>query len=111
MNPDTYESSTQNSLIYQRLQNLQEQHEDELDNIVRVLANITNISPKQVKPYIDNLLRQLVNKQQEPPFYETATAEEWVTAFREWAVSHYHDAPPLSDYAVSRESMYEDERL
>lgn len=111
MNPDTYESNTQNSLIYQHLENLQEQHQAELENIVRVLASITNISPKQVKPYIDTLLLQLVNKQQEPPFHETATTEEWVTAFREWAASHCHDAPPLSEYAVSRESMYEDERL
>ncbi|MBN3899655.1 MAG: hypothetical protein V7L14_20915 [Nostoc sp.] len=110
MNADTDESTTQNPLIYQHLQNLQEQHQDELENIVRVLASITNISPKQVKPYMDSLLWQLVNKQQKPPFHETATAEEWVTAFREWAASHRHDTPPLSDYAVSRESMYEDER-
>ncbi|MDZ8088000.1 MULTISPECIES: hypothetical protein [unclassified Nostoc] len=110
MNPDTDEGDAQKTLIYQHLQNLQEQHQDELENIVRLLASITNISPEQVKPYIDTLLRQLV-KQSERPFHETATASEWVTAFREWAASHRHDAPPLSDYAVSRESMYEDERL
>lgn len=117
MNSDAHEGGTQETLIYQHLQNLQEQHRDELENIVRLLASITNISPEQVKPYpeqvkpyIDNLLRQLVNKQEERHFHETATTEEWVTAFREWAASHRHDAPPLSDYAVSRESMYEDER-
>ncbi|MBE8970079.1 hypothetical protein IQ277_28855 [Nostocales cyanobacterium LEGE 12452] len=89
---------------------MQEQYQDELENIVRLLASITNISPEQVKPHIDTLLRQLV-KQPERPFHETATASEWVTAFREWAASHRHDTPPLSDYGVSRESMYEDERL
>ncbi|BAZ15224.1 hypothetical protein NIES4071_70960 [Calothrix sp. NIES-4071] len=97
--------------LSQHLQSLQEEHRDELENIVRVLASITNISPEQVKPYMNNLLWQLLNKQEERPFYETATALEWVTAFREWAASHHHNAPPLSDYAVSRESIYEDERL
>jgi len=111
MNSDIYEDSTQEALVYQHLQSLREQHRDELENIVRVLASITNISPERVKPHMDTLLHQLVNQPEERPFYETATASEWVTAFREWAASHRHDAPPLSDYAVSRESMYEDERL
>jgi hypothetical protein len=111
MNSDTYEDSTQQTLVYPYLESLQEQHQDELENIIRVLASITNISPEQVKPHMDVLLRQLVNKQQERPFHETATASEWVTAFREWAANHRHKVPPLSDYAVSRESMYEDERL
>jgi CCR4-NOT transcriptional regulation complex NOT5 subunit len=111
MNSDTYEGSTQEAVAYQHLQGLREKHQDELENIVRVLASITNISPEQVKPYMENLLRQLVNQQEERPFSETATASEWVTAFREWAASHHHDAPPLSDYAVSRESIYEDENL
>ena len=109
MNPDTSFGSTQEPLVDAHLQHLQDQHRDELENIVRVLASITHISPEQVKPYIDKLLRQLMDKQ-ERPFHETATAEEWVIAFRTWAESHRHDGPPLSDYAVSRESMYEDER-
>lgn len=60
---------------------------------------------------MDNLLRQLTSRQEQRLFYETATASEWVTAFQKWATSHRHNAPPLSDYAVSRESMYDDERL
>lgn len=109
MNTDT--SFSQEPLVYQHLQSLQQQHRDELTHIIQVLASITNISPEEVKPYMDTLLRQLINKQEERPFHETATASEWVKAFREWAASHRHDAPPLSDYAVSRESIYEDEIL
>jgi hypothetical protein len=51
--------------------------------------------------------------QQEPaaerslPFYETATADEWTTAFRLWAEGHRADRPPLSEEAVSRDSIYE----
>lgn len=39
------------------------------------------------------------------------TPEERARAFREWAKSHDRKTPLLSDYAVSRESMYDDECL
>jgi hypothetical protein len=42
----------------------------------------------------------------ERPFYETATPEEWVREFRNWAESHGRDTPALSDEAISRESIY-----
>jgi hypothetical protein len=42
-----------------------------------------------------------------PPFYATATPEERAKAFVEWARSHpVHEGPPLSDEAISRESIY-----
>jgi len=40
----------------------------------------------------------------EQPFYATATPEEWVKAFRQWAASH-RTLPYLVD--DSRESIYE----
>jgi hypothetical protein len=40
-----------NSANVYQLQSLREQHQDELENIVRVLASITNVSPEQIKPY------------------------------------------------------------
>lgn len=39
-------------------------------------------------------------------FQETSTPEEWIKAFREWAESHPRNTPPLSDEAISRESIY-----
>jgi hypothetical protein len=44
------------------------------------------------------------------PFYATATPQERVRAFREWAESHGKDTPLLTDEAISRESIYEDDR-
>ncbi len=35
------------------------------------------------------------------------TGEEWAREFRQWAESHPEDQPPLSDEAVSRDTMYE----
>lgn len=110
MNTDPSFSDNQ-SAQSQHLQSLLEQHREELESIIQTLAHITSLSPKQVKPHVDTMLQQLVKKQSSRPFYETATPDEWVRAFREWAASHHHNAPPLSDYAVSRESMYEDEEL
>ncbi|HAA31829.1 MAG TPA: hypothetical protein DCE56_34185 [Cyanobacteria bacterium UBA8553] len=80
-----------------------------MKTITQVLVKITNRTPEQVKPYLDALLEQLVQSQQERPFYETATTEEWLVAFRAWASGHERNTPLLSDYAVSRESMYDDE--
>ena len=39
--------------------------------------------------------------------WKTLTAEEWIREFRAWADSHERDRPLLSDYAVSREGIYE----
>jgi hypothetical protein len=45
------------------------------------------------------------------PFYATATPEERAQAILEWGRSHApRDAPPLSDEAISRESIYFGER-
>ena len=91
------------------VENFQEAHKEDIKTITQVLVKITNRTPEQVKPYLDALLEQLVQSQQERPFYETATPEEWVRAFRAWASGHERNTPLLSDYAVSRESMYDDE--
>ena len=41
------------------------------------------------------------------PFYETAAAEEWIAALREWGDSHPRTGVPLSNEAMDRESIYE----
>jgi hypothetical protein len=91
------------------LQNFQEAHREDIEAIAQLLVKITHRTPEQIKPYLDVLLEQLVQSQQERPFYETATPEEWLSAFRAWADSHERNTPLLSEYAVSRESMYDNE--
>jgi hypothetical protein len=91
------------------LENFLRSHKEDIKTITQVLVRITNRTPEQVKPYLDVLLEQLVPSQQERPFYETATPEEWVVAFRAWADTHERNTPLLSDYAVSRESLYDEE--
>jgi hypothetical protein len=42
----------------------------------------------------------------EEHFQSRSTPEEWMTAFRQWTEKFPSKASPLSDYAVSRESIY-----
>ncbi|MBI3651919.1 MAG: hypothetical protein HY231_12935 [Acidobacteria bacterium] len=46
------------------------------------------------------------NAAQEEHFQHRATPEEWAKAIRELVENFPQKAPPLSDYAVSRESIY-----
>ena len=58
---------------------------------------------------LEELLRVITadtNGTQEKPFFETATPEERAHAVEEWASRHRSSAPPLSDEAISRESIY-----
>ena len=41
-----------------------------------------------------------------PATHETLSAEERAAAFETWAAGH-RSTPPLSDYAVSRDGIYE----
>ena len=79
--------------------------------LVESLAQIiTSLTPTERELLVaeTELLDQKTDNNQEKPFYETATKEEWIKAFEEWASSHPKQIPPLCDYAVSRESMYKE---
>jgi hypothetical protein len=60
--------------------------------------------------YVSDLLSEMF-RERPRPFYETASPEEWVRAFREWAASHKSTAPPIPLEALRRENMYEDRGL
>ena len=54
------------------------------------------------------------NGTQAESFYETASPEARARAVEEWANQHRSSAPPLSDEAISRDSIYgerEDKQL
>jgi hypothetical protein len=96
----------------QVLHEFKSNHTQEIQKIAQTLVTITNLSEETVKPHLDAMLLQLVKSKVERPFYETTTPDEWVKAFREWADSHRRDTPLLSDYAVSRAGIYqEDEEI
>ena len=90
---------------------LKEAYSQEIQTITEALVKITNLSLETVKPHLDAMLEQLVKSKGERPLYETATADEWIQALQEWSFSHRRDTPLLSDYAVSRAGIYEDEKI
>lgn len=78
------------------------------NQLVESLAEIINkLSPAEQK-FLATKTKLLTNNL-ESSFYETATTEEWINHFKEWADKHSKDSPVLSDYAVSRESIYNEE--
>ncbi|OUL34258.1 hypothetical protein [Nostoc sp. 106C] len=98
-----------NNFSKQVLRNFESAHKEDIETITQVLARITTKSPDEIKPHLDAMLERLVQPQRERPLYETATPEELAQAFSEWASSHNRNSALLSDYAVSRESMYDNE--
>lgn len=57
-----------------------------------------------VDDYLRTLLPATNGRSGETPLYRSATREEWVRAFREWAASHAVLSETADD---SRESIYE----
>lgn len=56
---------------------------------------------------IESYLRSLVEEKEIASVSSSAqTPTERAAAFRAWADSHKSDAPPLSDEAISRDSIY-----
>lgn len=84
-------------------------HQQDLKAIAEILARISHQSPEKVEILLETMLKQLI--QPKTPFYETATPTERAQAFRDWASSHDRGSALLSDYAVSRDSIYDDECL
>jgi hypothetical protein len=89
------------------MSDLEQAHSQDIETITRLLAKISNRTPSEIKPHLNTMLEQLVQPSRERPFYETATPQEWVTAFTEWVESHRElNLPSLSDEAISRSSIY-----
>jgi len=78
--------------------------------LVESLAQVVQALSPEERSLLEEKLKahpeQTSTDDQERPFYETATPEEWGKAFREWAESHPRNQPYLSDEAISRESIY-----
>ena len=76
-------------------------------------GTLTEITARYGKELAGKRLRVTVDQtpqrsvQVEKYFWETATPEQWVEAFEEWARGHDASSQPLSDEAVDRESIYE----
>ena len=71
----------------------------------QILADATSLG-LPVEDYLERVIQTDANGAGEKPFYETASAEEWTKALNDLARKSPQYAPPLSDEAISRESIY-----
>jgi len=55
---------------------------------------------------VEEYLLAVVETAMQPQTQQAVSAEERAAAFEAWSASH-RPTPPLSDYAVSREGIYE----
>jgi hypothetical protein len=57
---------------------------------------------------LDEVVREVLVAARPTANAAELSPDEWMRAFKAWAHSHDHDnLPVLSDYAVSRDSMYD----
>lgn len=106
----TYESEG-SGIMSQSLEDTPDVNSQELQEVIGVLVKITSRSPEEIKPKLEKFLSELRQTPAIPEnhFFETATDDEWITAFLSWSISHKDkDLPVLSEEAMSRESMYPD---
>lgn len=59
-----------------------------------------------MEKFIQSVIETDVGRGGERPFHETATPEEWEAALLDWVNTERPHHPPLSDEAMSRESIY-----
>lgn len=74
----------------------------DVEDRVKAEANARGLS---VEDYILNVLERETPNGEEN-FARTASPEEWAKAFHEWIHTPRPAHPPLSDEAISRESIY-----
>lgn len=63
---------------------------------------------QEVEEFVSRLIEQSLPAVAGQSLWNTLSPEEWARAFDEWAHSNPSSALPLSDEAVSRESIYGD---
>ncbi|WP_319422127.1 hypothetical protein [Pleurocapsa sp. FMAR1] len=83
----------------------------EFEQAISALSKITSRSPEEIKPHLERFLSELSSKPDvsKNHFFDLATDDEWMSAFRDWSESHKaKKLPVLSEAAMSRESMYSD---
>ncbi|GAP93612.1 hypothetical protein NIES2104_01190 [Leptolyngbya sp. NIES-2104] len=77
--------------------------------MMRILSKLIRLPSEQIKPRLESLLTTLFGLQAVQPDSQE-NSEAWAQRFTDWVESHRElRLPSLSDEAISRESIYEDE--
>jgi len=99
------------------IHNLEAVNKEDLKTITQALVRITSLTPEEIKPHLDEMLKRLMNPK-ERLTQETATPEEWSRTLKlpldaeQWEADMKaltegaERIPVVSPEAFTRESMY-----
>ncbi|MBW4553362.1 MAG: hypothetical protein KME35_19950 [Aphanocapsa sp. GSE-SYN-MK-11-07L] len=83
---------------------------EDLEAVTRLLSKLTHLPSEQIKPRLLTWLTTLLDVQVTRPDTQL-TSETWKQRFTAWVEGHRGlGLPPLSDDAISRDSIYGDDR-
>ena len=77
-----------------------------VDSLAQIIQSLTPEEQALLEEKVNTTKYEASVEAKSGHFQLTSTPEEWIKAFREWAESHRHNTPHLSDEAISRESIY-----
>ncbi|MBW4442660.1 MAG: hypothetical protein KME10_15775 [Plectolyngbya sp. WJT66-NPBG17] len=93
-----------------QLRVLEEENSEDLEAVTRILSKLTHLSSEQIKPRLQSLITNLLDLQASQPEPQESS-EAWTQRFTKWVEEHRElGLPSLSDEAISRESIYGDDR-
>lgn len=89
---------------------LEAENREDLETVTHILSRITHLPAEQIKPCLHTLMENLIELQ-ETHSHAKAAPEEWSQRFSAWVEGHRGlGLPLLSDDAISRDSIYGDDR-
>ncbi|BAU14513.1 hypothetical protein LEP3755_50610 [Leptolyngbya sp. NIES-3755] len=92
------------------LRTLETENSEDLEAMMKILSKLTRLPSEQIKPRLESLLTSLLDLQTTQSDSQE-DSERWTQRFTDWVEGHRSlELPSLSDEAISRESIYGDDR-
>lgn len=98
------------SRIIDQIRLLETENSEDLETVTRILSKLTHVPAEEIRPQLQGLMSNLLNSRSIQTS-ATMTPEVWKQQFTAWVEGHRDlELPSLSDEAMSRESIYGDDR-
>lgn len=89
---------------------MEKENPEDLETVTQILSKLTRLPSEQIKPRLQTLIANLFDLREAHSDTQN-NPEAWIQQFTEWVEGHRElGLPPLSEEAISRESIYGDDR-